>query len=402
MIPIGTDVPQRRIPWMNILLIFANVIVYFISHAAPDSHKVDAGTGLAPEWARLILQPGVNCRLYQFITYQFLHANLMHIAGNMVFLYVFGNNLNEKLGHVGYLAFYLAGGVLAGCGQIMTSPNPTLGASGSISAVTGLFFVLLPRTHIRIFIWYFVYMNVIEIPSMWFIAFCFAKDLAEPFFMGDSSVAHFAHLSGTIAGFLVGLLLLLTHLVQRDHYDLGAMITRWKRRREYLATVSTGYDPFMHGRNPAKGVPPAMISDARQELNSRTEFLRDLIVSLCRQHDLRGACAKYLELLALDPQQVMSAEIQLDLANQFYADGNFSAAAAGYEAYLSLYGSHDAADQIRLLLGVLYTRSLPNPTRAKELLSGVLPRLRDPAQRELAEADLAYLATPVSNAGNPH
>ena len=57
----------------------------------------------------------------------------------MLFLYVFGNNLNEKLGHVGYLAFYLAGGVLAGCGQALTSSDPTLGASGSISAVTGMF-----------------------------------------------------------------------------------------------------------------------------------------------------------------------------------------------------------------------------------------------------------------------
>ena len=136
MFPFGTDRPQRTLPWMNYLLIAANVILYLVSHsAAPGRPGNPLGT-LTPWCDPYILNPG-HLRLYQFLTYQFLHENLAHIGFNMLFLYVFGNNLNEKLGHWGYLLFYLTGGVLAGCGQVMTSISPTLGASGAISAVTG-------------------------------------------------------------------------------------------------------------------------------------------------------------------------------------------------------------------------------------------------------------------------
>src|SRR5579884_2749553 len=240
-IPIGTDRPQRRLPWMNYALILANVVCYAITHWGGAGNE--GMSGMNVKWDRLMLDP-TNLELYQFITYQFLHENLGHIFFNMLFLYVFGNNLNEKLGHLGYLAFYLTGGVLAGCGQVLTSTAPTLGASGAISAVTGLFLVLLPRTNIRMFIWLFVYADVWEIPSIYFIVFSILKDFFEPLLWGSGNTAHAAHLAGNVAGILIGLLLLLTHLVQRDHYDLLAMFARWRRRRQYESMVAGGYEPF--------------------------------------------------------------------------------------------------------------------------------------------------------------
>src|ERR1035437_8519854 len=191
-IPIGTDRPQRRFPWMNIALITANVVIFAISHHQPHGAAAavpNTGANLAPGWGPLMLWPAAP-HLYQFITYQFLHENLSHIFFNMLFLYVFGNNLEEKLGHLEYLAFYLAGGVLAGCGQMLTSGAPTLGASGAISALAGLFLVLLPRTHIRMFIWIFVYVDVWEIPSFYFILFSVGKDLLEPMFWGGNGTAY--------------------------------------------------------------------------------------------------------------------------------------------------------------------------------------------------------------------
>ncbi len=119
----------------------------------------------------------------------------------MLFLYVFGNNLNEKLGHIGYLAFYLTGGILAGCGQVLASNSPTLGASGAISAVAGLFLVLLPRTNIRIFVWIFVYVDVWEIPSLYFILFSVVKDFLEPLFWGSGRTAPRGALVGEYRGF---------------------------------------------------------------------------------------------------------------------------------------------------------------------------------------------------------
>ena len=96
--------------------------------------------------------------------------------------------------------------------------------------MAGAFLVLLPRTNVRIFIFLFYYLDVIEVPSMWFILFNFGKDLIFPYLDPSSSVAHAAHLTGNIAGFAIGLLLLGTHLVQRDHYDLLALLARWRRR----------------------------------------------------------------------------------------------------------------------------------------------------------------------------
>jgi len=234
LLPIGTDRPQERIPWMNFLLIAANIVIFVLSHHAPtnpaDAFQSVRNAGLDSAWANLMLNPAA-LTLRQFITYQFLHKDFGHIFGNMLFLYVFGNSLNDKLGHAGYLAFYLAGGVLAGCGQVLSNAGPTLGASGAVSAVTGLFFVLLLRTNIRVFFFFVPF----HIESMYLILFSFFRDLIEQA-LNMGQVAYMAHITGTIAGFLIGLLLLLTGLVARDPYDLLTQIDRWKRRRQYEAT----------------------------------------------------------------------------------------------------------------------------------------------------------------------
>jgi len=240
-IPIGTTHPRRSFPFVNIALIAANVLIYLLTHRfTPDP---TATTSLVKGFEHLMLDPR-NPRLYQFITYQFLHESTSHILFNMLFLYVFGNTLEEKLSHLGYLAFYLAGGVLAGCGQMLASEAPTLGASGAISAVTGMFLVLLPRTNVRILVWIFIYIDIWEIPSLYFILFSVGKDLLESVYWGGgtgqgSGTAYMAHLSGNLAGFAIGLLLLLTRLVQRDHYDLLAVFHRWRRRKAYEKGIQT-------------------------------------------------------------------------------------------------------------------------------------------------------------------
>src|SRR5882757_872831 len=105
--PIRTDSPLRTTPYMNWLIIVANVIVFV---AEGINHSLEARYGLSPRMPQLV----------QFFTYQFLHANPAHIAGNMIFLYIFGNNVNDKMGHLGYLAFYLAGGIFAGICYVVT------------------------------------------------------------------------------------------------------------------------------------------------------------------------------------------------------------------------------------------------------------------------------------------
>src|ERR1700684_4580538 len=106
-IPLRTDSPLRSTPYTNYLLIATNVLVLALASANPQRGSTFS------------LQPR-SLSLVQFFTYQFLHATPMHIAGNMLFLYIFGNNVNDKMGHVGYLAFYLAGGIMAGICYMLT------------------------------------------------------------------------------------------------------------------------------------------------------------------------------------------------------------------------------------------------------------------------------------------
>jgi len=384
--PIGTDCPQRRFPWMNALLILLNVVIYFVTTHMGGPVGPD---GLSLLVSKYILYPGKQIELYQFVTYQFLHQGIYHLLGNMVFLYVFGNNLNEKLGHAAYLAFYLAGGVFAGCGQVMTSQAPTLGASGAISAVAGLFLFLLPRTNVRMLVWIFFYVDVVEIPSLWFILFSVAKDLFEPylFSFGKSNVAHVAHLSGYLTGFVVGAILLATHMVPRDHYDLMAMVQRWRRRREYQQLVAQGNDPFSGTYARPKPSPATKLT-----VDPRAVELRDAIMALLHTHQLPAAAARYVELKALDAAAVLAAQDQLDIANQLMSAGQYEHAAKAYEDYLAQYRSPEPPEHIQLLLGLIYARYILKPERAVELLKAALTKLHDPGRRALAEGELAKLA----------
>ena len=313
----------------------------------------------------------------------------------MLFLYVFGNNLNEKLGNMGYLCFYLTGGVLAGCGQILVSNAPTLGASGAISAVTGLFLVLLPRTNIRVFVYLFVYVDVWIIPSLYFIIFSVLKDFFEPLIWGAGNTAHAAHLSGNAAGFLIGLLLLLTRLVQRDHYDLLATLDRWRRRKQYESLVAGGYDPFRPTSRVAKKYENGKDA-AAEAADPRILQWRETISQAVRSHDLPAAVVKYQELRALDPTQVMPPSEQLDIANQLMSEGRHDAAASAYEDYLRVYSTSHQHDQIVMILGVIYARYLGKPQRAKELFEGLLPRLHDAKQVQWVRDELSQLSPPPS------
>jgi len=395
-IPIGTDRPQRHFPWMNALLIAANILIYFLSHSVSLGNAPvpllppAADAGLAPGWAKFMLDPQ-NSTLYQFFTYQFLHLSLSHIFFNMLFLYVFGNNLNEKLGHAGYLAFFLTGGILAGCGQVLMSDGRTLGASGAISAVTGMYLALLPQTQVRLFIWFFLYIDRWEIPAIYVIFFSIGKDILEPLLMPHSGTAHAAHLTGNAAGFLIGMLLLLTGLTQRDHYDFLAMIERWRRRKAYESAVSQGWNAF----DPRPGV-RAGTGIKATPIDAALLLQREEILALLRAHNLPAATEKYLALRAVDPRQALPPQDQLDVANQLMTDQRYASAADAYEDYLRLYPREMQAEQAMLVLSLIYSQYLPKPDRARALLQAVLPRLHDPKQRAFAETELAKLPPPVS------
>ncbi len=153
------------------------------------------------------------------ITSQFLHGGFLHIAGNMLFLWIFGNNVEDKLGHFKYLFFYLTCGVLAGLSQGYVSPYseiPSLGASGAIAGVMGAYILRFPQAQILTLIPLGIFITTVRIPAVFFLGFWFVQQALYSFAslnvqtnvgMESGGVAYWAHAGGFVFGFILGPLL---------------------------------------------------------------------------------------------------------------------------------------------------------------------------------------------------
>lgn len=147
-------------------------------------------------------------RLFTLFTSMFMHANWFHLLGNMLFLYVFGDNVEDAFGHASYLALYLISGLIAGLAQILISmlllgdlTIGVIGASGAISGVLGAYLVLYPTARIVTLVGYFI----VPLPAILFLGFWFIMQWAYGIFDPLGGVAYFAHIGGFIAGILLGL-----------------------------------------------------------------------------------------------------------------------------------------------------------------------------------------------------
>ncbi|HSC03544.1 MAG TPA: rhomboid family intramembrane serine protease [Solirubrobacteraceae bacterium] len=230
MIPLKDNIPTDRFPYVTVALIIANVIVYLlaVSHggsiiSGPDSHEV-VKYGAIPAalthclgkheviaGSQLLCAPTGGMPTWQTVfTSMFMHASFLHIAGNMLFLWIFGNNVEDAMGPVKFVLFYILGGIAALALQVVIDPNstvPTLGASGAIAAVLGGYILLYPRARVLTLVFIILFFTVIELPALivlavWFIvqAVFGAVNLTDPT-GGGGGVAYFAH----VGGFLFGL-----------------------------------------------------------------------------------------------------------------------------------------------------------------------------------------------------
>jgi len=363
--PIGTDRPLRSIPWVNGSLIAINILIFLFM-----GPKLEAASVLQP------LSPS----LHPFITYQFIHAGWQHLLGNMAFLYVFGNLVEDRMGHLAYLFFYLAGGVLAGLGHAFVEPSPVVGASGAVCAVTGAFLVLFPFTHVTI-AFLFVF-GSFEIASLFLILLQVGSDLLFQF-LRASGVAYAAHLTGYIFGFLVSMALLGARLLPGESTDLLAILEHRRRRWQFVRLANQGYHAWE--APPQPNLPPSA-GEAR-ELSEQQRQLADLrsrIGSEMLAGQGGSAARLYLQLRNRDPQQILPRETQLEIANQLMLMGLHGEAAAAYEAFLGAYRDHSNTAAVRLILALICLRYLQQPQRAGELARIALPELREPEQIALA------------------
>jgi membrane associated rhomboid family serine protease len=216
MLPLADGLPARRFPIVNVAIIAANFAVWLL-YELPD---LDAAVHQASFYPCTVdgSCSGPEPLAISWFTAMFLHGSWDHILGNMLFLAVFGKNVEDAFGHLGYLAFYIAGGLVATivqtamtllAGTAADAQVPNLGASGAIAAVLGAYFVLFPTSRVLGLIGIFP----VRISAWFFLGFWFLYQLVEANFglFGASAngggVAFFAHVGGFVFGFLVASLL---------------------------------------------------------------------------------------------------------------------------------------------------------------------------------------------------
>jgi membrane associated rhomboid family serine protease len=204
MFPIRDHNPSSRTPFVTYALIAINVAV-FISYWPLFSNP----PALEAFFARWALVPA-RAQPLGFVTSMFLHGGLMHLAGNMLFLWIFGDNLEDKLGHVGYLLFYLAGGIGAGLIQVASEPGsavPMVGASGAIAAVMGGYLLLFPRARVDVVLILVIIFRVFPVPAWVMLGVWLGLQVFSGTFSTANAggVAYWAH----TGGFVVGLVLTL-------------------------------------------------------------------------------------------------------------------------------------------------------------------------------------------------
>lgn len=225
IIPYTVDVPMERWPIANWVLMAVTCLISFYAFGAM--------LGVAPLENWMLYGGGKWASDLGMLGSIMTHADVMHLVGNMIFLFVFGNAVNAKLGHTMYLSLYFVFGIVACLVPAMLSDTPGLGASGAISGISGMFIVLYPRNNISVFYWLGIRWFGVWVVSSWVvIGLYFAKDVAffilEQSTEMESGVGLTAHISGTLAGLMVATALLLTDRIRpsRGEVTLVEMLAK--------------------------------------------------------------------------------------------------------------------------------------------------------------------------------
>lgn len=208
MFPIRDHNPSERTPYVTLTLIGLNIAVYLIGLVAFQSDQALAQ--LYYDYAIIPARLSAGENYPALLTSIFLHAGFMHLAGNMLFLWIFGDNLEDRMGHIPFLLFYLFCGVGASLAQFAAEPLsvvPTVGASGAIAGVMGGYLLLYPKARVDIFIFLIVFFRIFPIPAWIMLGLWFGLQLFNGIGadLTGGGVAYWAHAGGFVIGFLATL-----------------------------------------------------------------------------------------------------------------------------------------------------------------------------------------------------
>jgi membrane associated rhomboid family serine protease len=253
VLPLKDNIPTRTPPVLTIAIIVACVVVYFFLQKGGIHGPSDSSVVKYSAIPYEITHPGDHCGLVTtgqvacegepgvsgeapsqpstwltILFAMFMHGGLLHLGGNMLFLWIFGNNIEDSMGKPRFLVFYLLGGLVATAAQVAVDPSsttPTLGASGAIAAVLGGYALLYPRARVVTLVFIIIIVTVIELPALLVLGVWFLLQLldasSQPLTGGGGGVAYFAHIGGFVFGLL--LIRLFANNVHED-YDRPSRI----------------------------------------------------------------------------------------------------------------------------------------------------------------------------------
>lgn len=216
MFPLSDVIPSRTRPVVTVTLIAINTLMFLYQLWLDDLTMV-----------RLVYELGVIPAYLSYrdiVTSMFLHGDFLHFLGNMVFLWIFGDNVEDRVGHGGFLLFYLGTGGAAALAQVFANPGsivPMIGASGAIAGVMGAYFVLYPHSRILTAVFFFLFLDIIEIPAIFFLGVWFLLQVLHGSLsagVDGGGVAFWAHAGGFAAGLLVGVYLRARDRAARDYW----------------------------------------------------------------------------------------------------------------------------------------------------------------------------------------
>jgi len=364
LIPYGVDNPMGRLPWMNWAIIGANVAVFGV--------QVFEGVDLT-----VYGTVPADLRWYQPLTSAFLHGGVIHLLANMVFLWTFGNNVNDKLGHWRYLAAYVAFAYLSDLGHALMASGwmagiPCIGASGAIFGVVGTYLTFYPIHDVKIFYFVVFLFGTFRCSAYWIIGFYVTWDVYHATTGTGGAVAVAAHLAGFAVGAALGMLLLSRNWVERDDYDLLSRLTgRHKPRLTERASRQ-------------QALQSAAASDTQAEKLAAAGRMRAALQSQVAAEDFAGAAELYRAFLDAFPAEPIDERTHVALANWLIRAGRQAEAAAAFHHFALTHPRHAQAAHALYSAGLLYGQSLGQPARGHALLKEAAARLQDPAKARRA------------------
>ena len=387
ILPLGDEPNPRGVPVVTYALILVNCAVYLLVTLPLSFVQPDPGDPVVQEYlsavfemmgrvpsargARAIFRGLTEYDLFVFhwgfrpavpqvvdlFTAMFLHGGLLHLAGNMLFLWIFGDNVEHRLGRSRFLAAYLGTGVAATLFHTLFASQsllPLLGASGAISGVLGFYFLWFPRNRIRLLVWFWFFVRVFHVPARWVLGFYVIVDNVLPFLasVGTTAggVAYGAHLGGFLGGLGVG----------------------WAIDRRGLLIRPTDFGT------------PDLSDDPLPPQGS--------LAALIEEGDYEVAATRYFALPPAETRRLLSERHSLVLGNWMAAKGHSRAALVLFQRHLRDYAIGTGAAAAHVGAGLLQLRAFSQPTAAYQHLVEALGLDPSPRTEALARQGLAQIA----------